>query len=85
LGGGGGLALLVFWGGFRALAKTKCAKMCGGFFHRSRMEYNAQIPSVVLDVKFCFGYKLGKSSIFITTFFDRSEEKRRFSGAARKQ
>jgi hypothetical protein len=37
----------------------------------------------VLDVNYCFGYKLGKSSIFITTFFDSSEEKRRFSGAAR--
>jgi hypothetical protein len=38
---------------------------------------------VVLDVKFCFGYKLGKSSIFITTFYDSSEENRRFSGADR--
>jgi hypothetical protein len=38
---------------------------------------------VVLDVYNFIGYKLGKSSIFITTFFQLCEEKRRFSGAGR--
>gem|GEM_PF-6977744 len=33
MGGGVILALLVFLGWLCALAKTKCAKMCGGFFY----------------------------------------------------